>query len=120
MTDHDELERVRQLQEQKDSGEPPVEGDADVLPHQPPTEPSPLPPEMAVTFGANFFPQPFGYIITRGTFQDRSSLWLTFEHAHGRIAFPLSDLEAQGMANRLTQMARDQLVIAKDIPHAPG
>lgn len=113
----DELDRVRQLDAQRAAGEPPTDEEvAGVTPHQPPTPESGLSTEMAVMFGQNFGPQPFGYIITRGEVHGTPCLFLTFEHAHGRISFPLSDLEAQGMANRLTQNAKGGIVVAKDMP----
>lgn len=115
MNNGDELDRVRRLDDQRAAGEPPDEEIADVTPLQPPSEPTPLPPEMVATFGAQFFPQPFSYVITRGTYQDKPCLWVTFEHAHGRIAFPFSDMEMSGFVNRAQQMSNG-LVVARDIP----
>lgn len=91
-------------------------GDGDVVALQPPASESPLSEEMVRVFGASFNPQPFGYLVTRGEFMGKPCLWLTFEHAHGRISFPLDDNEAQGMSNRLEQQSRGGLVVAKDIP----
>lgn len=111
MTKEDELARVRRLGERAEE-EGPL---AEVLPHQPPTGDTGLPPEMVITFGQHLNPQPFGYVVTVGQMNDQRAVFLTFEHAHGRITFPLTDTEAQGLANRLQQNARG-LVIAQDLP----
>lgn len=65
------------------------------------TEPSHNDESVVQLFGHVFNPQPFGTQITKGQAHGHPVIYLMFEYAHGRIAFPFSTEEAQNLSRQL-------------------
>lgn len=63
--------------------------------------PSDNSPEIVAALGAAFRPQPFGYSVSPGEVSGNPCVYLTFEFAHGRQAFPFTREEAAELGKTL-------------------